>query len=174
MFNPLFHEHARHARLFHRGDMKYVILDLLKDKPAHGYEIIQTLEERFRGFYSPNAGSIYPVLQLLEDMGYVTSNVADGKKVYTINEAGRAFLREQQETTDKIKGRLKGWWGSDSREYLKDIRIALNYTRDIRSFIGHVAIRKDPSKIAKINEILAKVIKDLEEIYGESSPRQEL
>ena len=31
---------------FHKGDLKYVILDLLKDKPRYGYEIIRALEER--------------------------------------------------------------------------------------------------------------------------------
>lgn len=167
MFDEHFHMHMKHSRMFRRGDMKYVLLDMLKDKPAHGYEIIQSLEERFHGFYSPNAGSIYPVLQLLEDMGCVTSNVAEGKKIYTITEAGRAFLREQQGVTDGIKGRLRGWWGSDSREYLKDLRVALNYAHDIRDFVGHIAVRRDPAKITRINEILAKTIKEMEQVYGE-------
>jgi DNA-binding PadR family transcriptional regulator len=171
MFEGPFHEHFGHSRFFKRGDMKYVILNLIKNKPAHGYEIIQTLEERFHGFYSPNAGSVYPVLQLLEDMGYVTSNVAEGKKIYTITEAGKKFLNEQQETTDKINGRMRGWWGSENRENLSDLRTSMDHIREIRYFVSHVAIRKDPTKIVKINEILAKAIKDLQEIYGESSSR---
>jgi DNA-binding PadR family transcriptional regulator len=168
MFDGHFHTHMRHSRLFKRGDMKYIILDLLKDKPAHGYEIILTLEERFRGFYSPNAGSIYPVLQLLEDMGYVTSNVAEGKKVYTITEAGKTFLLEQQETTENIKGRIRGWWGSDNREYVKDLRMAITYSHDIHDFVSHIAVRRDPSKMAKINDILAKTLKEIRQVYGET------
>ena len=54
--------------MFEKGDLKYVILDLLKDEPSHGYEVIRKLEERSRGFYSPSPGSVYPTLQLLEDM----------------------------------------------------------------------------------------------------------
>jgi len=104
------HPFERNSRMFKKGDMKYVILDLVKDKPSHGYEITQALEDRFHGLYSPSAGSVYPVLQLLEDMEYVTSNVMDGKKVYTITEKGRKFLEDQKETTEKIKGRLDGWW----------------------------------------------------------------
>jgi DNA-binding PadR family transcriptional regulator len=168
MFDGHFHTHMRHSRLFKRGDMKYIILDLLKDKPAHGYEIILTLEERFRGFYSPNAGSIYPVLQLLEDMGYVTSKVAEGKKVYTITEAGKTFLLEQQETTENIKVRIRGWWGSDNREYVKDLRMAITYSHDIHDFVSHIAVRRDPSKMVKINDILAKTLKEIRQVYGET------
>ena len=29
---------------FHKGDLKYVILDLLKENPRYGYEIIRDLE----------------------------------------------------------------------------------------------------------------------------------
>ena len=91
MFRGHFPGFERHAHLFERGHLKYVILDLLKDKPAHGYEIIKALEERFHGFYSPSAGSVYPTLQLLEDMGYVKSSDQDGKKVYTITAEGNAL-----------------------------------------------------------------------------------
>ncbi len=105
----------RRTRLFKKGDMKYVILELLKDKSSHGYELTTELEDRFHGLYSPSAGSVYPVLQLLEDMGYVTSNAEDGKKVYTITDTGRKFLEEQKETIEKIGERLRGWWGSADR-----------------------------------------------------------
>src|SRR5512137_1253073 len=107
MFGRRFFEHGRHARLFEKGDLKYVILDLLKDKPSHGYEIIRALEERFQGFYSPSAGSVYPTLQLLEDIGYVKSSEQDGKKVYTITEEGRKFLHEQEATIDRIKDHMQ-------------------------------------------------------------------
>ena len=43
-----------------RGDLRYVILDLLKERPSHGYELIQALEERFHGLYPPSAGTVHP------------------------------------------------------------------------------------------------------------------
>ena len=69
MFHRYYYENDRRSRFFERGDLKYVILDLLTDKPRHGYEIIRELEDRFHGFYTPSAGKVYPTLQLLEDMG---------------------------------------------------------------------------------------------------------
>ncbi len=165
MFGSHFHE--RHSRLFKKGDLKYVILDLIKDKPSHGYEIIQTLEERFHGLYSPNAGSIYPVLQLLEDMGYVTSNVMEGKKVYTITDSGKSFLKEQKETTNKIKRRIGGWFGAGHDTYLQDVRVIFNYIHDIRRLAGNIAVHKNPDQIARVKEILAKAFRDIEVITEE-------
>ena len=116
MFGKRFFESERHSRLFEKGDLKYVILDILKDKPSHGYEIIRGLEERFHGFYTPSAGSVYPTLQLLEDMGYVSSSERDGKRTYSITDEGRRFLSDREEIVDKIKSHMRDWWGSGSRE----------------------------------------------------------
>ncbi len=77
-----------------RGDLKYLLLHLLNDHPQHGYELIKTLEDRFNGFYSPSPGIVYPTLQLLEDRGWAVSAMTDGKKIYTITEAGKTALQE--------------------------------------------------------------------------------
>jgi DNA-binding PadR family transcriptional regulator len=80
-----------------RGNVKFAILDLLKEKPRHGYDIIREMEERSGGAYSPSPGVIYPTLQALEDQDFVKSAEQDGKKVYSITEAGLAYLRGQHE-----------------------------------------------------------------------------
>jgi DNA-binding PadR family transcriptional regulator len=63
----------------------------------HGYDLIRELEERSGGAWRPSPGSIYPTLQLLEDEGLVTSEERDGKRIYTINDAGRDKLEERRE-----------------------------------------------------------------------------
>ena len=107
MFGSGFEHHGnpfeRNSRMFKKGDMKYVILELVKDKPSHGYEITQAMEDRFHGLYSPSAGSVYPVLQLLEDMEYVTSNLMDGKKVYTITDKGKKFWKTKRKQPKKLE-----------------------------------------------------------------------
>lgn len=84
-------------RMFGHGHLKYVLLDLLQERPKHGYEMMKELQDRSGGFYNPSAGAIYPTLQLLEDRSWVTSQTADGKKVYAITDAGRAALKEHNE-----------------------------------------------------------------------------
>ncbi len=80
--------------MFERGYLKYALLELLKERPKHGYEMMKELEERMGGFYAPSAGAIYPTLQLLEDRGWVTSEALEGKKVYRITAEGAKALDE--------------------------------------------------------------------------------
>jgi len=115
MFNRhQFFTGPRPERPFQRGVIKYIILNHLKDGPSYGYEIIRALEERFHGFYVPSPGTIYPTLQMLEEMGYVTSTEQDGKRVYTITDEGRQFLSEQGEFEEKLKKHMKGWWNPEN------------------------------------------------------------
>src|SRR6266508_801741 len=58
----------RRRQWFESGDMKYVILKLLNEKPRHGYEVMKELEDRLRGCYSPSPGTVYPTLQWLVDL----------------------------------------------------------------------------------------------------------
>src|SRR5262249_21978894 len=68
----------RGGRMFEQGDLKYVILQLLDEKPRHGYEIIKELEDRFGGAYSPSPGTVYPTLTMLEDLGYARASSEEG------------------------------------------------------------------------------------------------
>ena len=83
-----------------RGDVKYLLLSALTKRPMHGYDIMQDLEERYEGRYRPSPGSVYPTLQMLEDGGYVTSQVIEGKRVYEITDAGRKLLEERGDVKD--------------------------------------------------------------------------
>jgi DNA-binding PadR family transcriptional regulator len=81
-----------------RGDVRSAILALLDDRPMHGYEMIQELEERTGGRWTPSAGSIYPTLQLLEDEGLVTPEEVEGRKVYSLTDSGK------EAAPDRTKG----------------------------------------------------------------------
>jgi DNA-binding PadR family transcriptional regulator len=84
---------GRMGRLFEQGDLRFVILTLIDEKPRHGYEIIKAIEDKLLGLYSPSPGVIYPTLTLLEEMGYATVAQAEGnKKLYAITDEGKAFL----------------------------------------------------------------------------------
>jgi DNA-binding PadR family transcriptional regulator len=97
---------GRRRQWFESGDMKYVILKLLRDKPRHGYEVMKDLEERMHGCYSPSPGTVYPTLQWLEDEGLVVGRDVDGKKVYEITAQGRAFLEEHKDVVEDIFDRV--------------------------------------------------------------------
>ena len=80
-----------------RGDVRNAALTLLAERPMHGYEIIQELESRSGGVWKPSPGSVYPTLQLLTDEGLVTANEIDGRRVFTLTEAGIAQVAARAE-----------------------------------------------------------------------------
>jgi DNA-binding PadR family transcriptional regulator len=89
--------HGRGRHRVRRGDVRSAILALLDDRPMHGYEMIQELEDRTGGRWRPSAGSIYPTLQLLEDEGLVKGEEVDGRKTYSLTDSGREAVPERAE-----------------------------------------------------------------------------
>ncbi len=98
---------GRREPVFESGEMKFIILRMIREKPRHGYEVIKELEERFAGWYSPSPGTVYPTLQLLEDQGYVRAEEQEGKRVYHITAEGEAFLDEHRDTVEEILDRVR-------------------------------------------------------------------
>src|SRR5580698_6376381 len=102
------HMGRRAERVFDQGDLRFVILKLISEQPRHGYEIIKAIEEKVGGAYSPSPGVIYPTLTLLEELGYVTvENAEGGKRLYRITEAGTAALEEKKAVVDGIFRRME-------------------------------------------------------------------
>ena len=48
----------RRRQFFESGEVKYVILRLIREKPRHGYEIIKALEQETGGWYTASAGTV--------------------------------------------------------------------------------------------------------------------
>jgi DNA-binding PadR family transcriptional regulator len=154
-------------RFFGRGDLKYVILELLKDQPRHGYDIIRALEDRMRGQYRPSPGSVYPTLQMLEDLGYVTSSQQEGKKVYTITDEGRRYLNEQQPTIDDIRARISAGWDAAQRPEVSDLMHEVQQLARALFRQGTHALH-DPERLKRLREIVARARAEVETLEAES------
>src|SRR5271165_4288169 len=95
------------GRVFDHGDLRYVLLQLVAEKPRYGYELIKTIEEQFGGMYSPSPGVVYPTLTLLEELGYVRAENSGGtKRLYAVIEEGEAFLAANRALVDAIFSRM--------------------------------------------------------------------
>jgi len=89
-FGPGFRPERGHRRRgARRGDVRAAVLALLLERPMHGYELIQQIEERSGGVWRPSPGSIYPTLQLLADEGLVSGDESGGRRLFTLTDAGR-------------------------------------------------------------------------------------
>jgi DNA phosphorothioation-dependent restriction protein DptG len=148
-----------HRRPFQRGDFKYILLEYLKDKPSYGYEIIRALQERFHSFYTPSAGSVYPTLQMLEEMGYITSTEQAGKKVYSITEEGRKFLDEQKKEFDeRIKSKMKHWWNPENVDDI--IKTVHEFERLAQLFRDRVRTA-DTEKLSRIRQAFSHAYEEI-------------
>ncbi len=95
-------EGLRAGRKLAAGDLQLLLLQLLAEKPSHGYELIKSLEERSNGFYVPSPGMIYPALTYLEEVGYASVEAAGAKKLYRLTEEGEKHLAQNREAADAI------------------------------------------------------------------------
>jgi DNA-binding PadR family transcriptional regulator len=133
-----------------RGDMKYRILELLAERPRHGYDVIRDLEARNEG-YRPSPGSVYPTLQMLEDGGFVTSETIDGKRVYTISDEGRKLLEERADGSDDASD-------DEQRAPWADLRDA---AMKLGAAVMQSAREGDPAAVARVREILDRARREI-------------
>jgi len=70
-------------------------LALLAERPMHGYEMIKEIEQRTEGLWRPSAGSIYPMLALLEDEELIRGEESDGKRRFALTDAGREQAQQR-------------------------------------------------------------------------------
>lgn len=115
------------GRLFNQGDLRVVALQLIAEKPRHGYEIIKAIEDGTLGVYTPSAGAVYPMLTYLEELGYVSVTATqDSKKLYEITADGRSFLESNRDLVSAIDSRLAGLRKFQDGEPTQQIRRAMD------------------------------------------------
>ena len=141
---------GRGPRMFDAGAMRYVVLQLIAEKPRHGYEIIKELEGRVGGGYAPSPGAIYPLMAMLYEMGHVSISSEGNKKLHSITPEGQAFLDGNRQMVDALMARLSEP-GSGGRDNLRSVMHELK----------HVVIEKgrDPAAPEARGEQIAAILR---------------
>jgi DNA-binding PadR family transcriptional regulator len=156
----------RGGRMFGQGDLKYVILQLLAEKPRHGYEVIKELEERFAGAYAPSAGTVYPTLSLLEDLGYASVALEEGgKKVYSITDEGRKYLEQNKGAVDDIFERIAELGASFLSDGMVEINRAMG-TVGRAVYVPASRYFRDQERVTKVREVLERAAREIDELVG--------
>ena len=154
---------GRSGRFFDQGDLRYVLLQLISDKPRHGYELIKAIEEKFGGLYSPSPGVIYPTLTLLEELGHVQQEAATGtKKLYSITPEGSAFLEANRAAVDAIFARMgeaaRAYGSGPAPEIVRAMQ-NLRYALSIRLGRGPL----EAEQVRKITATLDRAVTEIEQ-----------
>ena len=155
---------SRRRSSFQKGDLKYIILDLIKDKTRHGYDIIRELEEQSHGLYKPSPGVIYPTLQMLEEMGYANSAEQEGKKIYSITEDGLQFLVKQKDIADGVRSQMKKRW---SFKNIGRMAMVMKEYHALEHLLSQGFRSLDADKTRRIREALIQAYDNIESIIEE-------
>jgi PadR family transcriptional regulator, regulatory protein PadR len=94
-----------------RGVLELVLLRLLQDRPAYGYELVSEIARRTEGELEIKEGTLYPLLYRLEEQGLVatgweTPERGAPRKYYRITEAGLHDFAERTQRWRRFRDRV--------------------------------------------------------------------
>ncbi|MBX3453492.1 PadR family transcriptional regulator [Ferrovibrio sp.] len=165
----------RASRLVSAADLQLMILALLAEKSRHGYELIKALEEKSAGFYTPSPGVIYPALTYLEETGHAQAETEGAKKLYSLTEAGQAYLKANQAAAQRMLEQLErvGARMAKARDFLRFgenreeedgfTGEPMNF-RDLRRAFKQVLSEKTeaaPEEQRRVLDILVRALKEI-------------
>ncbi len=148
-----------------RGNVRYLVLDAIATQPRHGYEIMQSIEERTGGSYKPSPGVIYPTLQMLEELGHARATETDGRRVFAITADGKRDLEEHRDDVDDFFARTSVEVNDEhSEEFEEMITRAMKLFKIFRRGARHGRLSRARMRSLRsvIDDALAKVQKILD------------
>ncbi len=149
-----------------RGDVRTAALLLLAEEPRNGYQIMQELEERTEGLWRPSPGSVYPALQQLEDEGLIRSDEADGRRLYHLTDAGRAYVAERPEDAPAP-------WESFTDNVSDQHAETGALMRDVGMAFVQVLHAGSEAQVAEAGKVLAETRRALYRILADGEPAAE-
>ena len=91
-----------------KGLLDLIILQLLSNKPMHGYEVITKIRKNFGVYFGPS--TIYPLLGTLEKKGYIDSNwntdFERPRKIYKLTTNGQNMLNYTEDSLNIIRNKI--------------------------------------------------------------------
>lgn len=142
-----------------RGDVRAAVLVLLEEQARNGYQLIQELSERSNDAWRPSPGSIYPVLQQLEDEGLVVVSAGTGR-TYELSDAGRALVTEQREQLGKP-------WESSDLDASSAARELMGTAKDVVLAARQVLVAGSSTQVTRATAILVETRRNLYRILAE-------
>lgn len=156
-------------RFFESGEVRLALLSLLAERPMHGYELMKEMEARSGGMYRASAGTVYPNLQQMEDEGLVRMETSDdGKRVYTITEAGRKALAAEKDGVERIWSRASAWddWSDAFSPGAVEVMGPL---MGLARAAFRAAARGDSKQADSVRDLLRKATEQLEKMTAKNS-----
>jgi len=150
----------REGRRQRRGDVRAAVLVLLEEQPRNGYQLIQELTERSNESWRPSPGSIYPLLQQLEDEGLVEVSATGTGRTYGLTSAGKTMVAEQREKLGKP-------WESADLGASAPARELMGTARQVGMAARQVLMAGSETQVSRATDILVETRRALYGILAE-------
>ncbi len=95
---------------------------------------------------------------MLEEMGYISSEEQEGKKVYSITDEGQKFLEEQKESDERIKSRMEKWWNPEN---IDDIIITMREFDRLADLLRDKVRTADSEKLSRIRKTFSRAYEEI-------------
>lgn len=148
-----------------RGDVRAAALLLLAEEPRNGYQLMQEIEARSNGVWRPSPGSVYPALSQLEDEGLVRAEEGDGRRTFTLTDAGRAYVEEHRDE-------LGSPWDEMSGAVDDDVAGLATEVKQVLMAVGQIGHVGNTRQIATASKILSDARRALYGILAEDEPAE--
>lgn len=100
--------------------LEFLVLEACEEGPTYGYEVVSRIEDITDGHWTPSYGTIYPLMQRLDDKGLIESltdekaqaqglEIGD-RKYFAITDEGKSKLEEaSKEKKEKFESLIEGY-----------------------------------------------------------------
>ncbi|MCL4325325.1 MAG: PadR family transcriptional regulator [Candidatus Thermoplasmatota archaeon] len=155
-------KHDNEISMWRTSTIRSVVLNILSEKTATGYQIMKDIRERSLGLLKVESGIIYPLLNKLEKDGYITGEWIDGsrkKRMYKLTEKG-------MELTIEIESNRKALREAHNNLFQK-LGMKQESDNDFRFFnpatLSTLSIDERKKTLSSMNEKIGAIIKALTE-----------
>jgi DNA-binding PadR family transcriptional regulator len=149
-----------------RGDVRAAALLLIAEAPRNGYQLMQEIENRSGGVWRPSPGSMYPVLQQLEDEGLVHPTGPEGRRVFELTDEGRAYMKDHAAELGAPWSEVADTVGENAVDFHSLIVQVVVAARQV----AHVGTR---TQVAEAQELLTQMRRRLYRILADEAPEDD-
>jgi DNA-binding PadR family transcriptional regulator len=145
-----------------RGDVRAAILALLREGPRNGYQIMSEIAERSVGAWRPSPGAVYPALSQLADEGLIAAEESGSKRVYSLTDAGRAYVAENPDMA-------RGAWESTAQQEAWEVPGLFAEAARLGSGIVQLARAGTPDQVRAAERLLERTRRELYRILADDA-----
>lgn len=152
-----------------KGILKLLMLKIISEGDANGYQVIKRIEEVTGN--RPSTGAVYPMLKDIRVSGLVSAKELDGRTFYSITPKGKERLEEYNRDREAFIRKIHESISIANETF--DVTIQLEYQRgvDLTSPLIHKvhALLRRGVDARKIKNVLDGSIAELDMLLRRSS-----